>query len=235
MTGRFYGVGVGPGDSELMTIKAVKVIQENDVIALPGPYPEDTVAYKIAVQAVPELSQKELLAMDMPMTKDKDALKEKHKAGAEYVEKYLKDGKNVVFLCIGDPSIYSTYSYIEKILLDKGYETVMISGIPSFCAASSKVNSSLTRWNEPLKIIPVIHNEIECKDEVNYVYMKAGKRLKELKRVLAKSKKEIFCIENCGMVNEHIYYGLEEMPDEAGYYTKVLRGIKVSGKSSARE
>ncbi|MBO6138142.1 MAG: precorrin-2 C(20)-methyltransferase, partial [Lachnospiraceae bacterium] len=68
MDGIIYGVGVGPGDPELMTLKAVRLIRENDIIALPGKEPRETAAYKIALGAVPELAEKTLLAIDMPMT-----------------------------------------------------------------------------------------------------------------------------------------------------------------------
>ena len=66
MRGILYGVGVGPGDPELMTLKAVRMIRENEVIAVPGADVKETVAYKIAVQAVPELADKELLPIYMP-------------------------------------------------------------------------------------------------------------------------------------------------------------------------
>ncbi len=222
MSGILYGVGVGPGDPELITLKAVRIIKETSVIALPGTSPMDSVAYKIAKQAVPQLEEKELLAINMSMSKASEILKRDHEAGAECIESYLKRGVDVAFLCLGDPSIYSTYSYVAKIIQDKGYETKMVSGVPSFCAAASRVGSSLTQWNESLEIIPSVHKEIECKEDINYIYMKAGKSLKELKSALAESNKEVFCIENCGMENEHIYYGLDEIPDEAGYYTLVI-------------
>ena len=67
MKGTLYGVGVGPGDPELMTLKAVRMIRENEIIAVPGADVKETVAYKIAVQAVPELEEKELLPIYMPM------------------------------------------------------------------------------------------------------------------------------------------------------------------------
>ena len=70
MKGTLYGVGVGPGDPELMTLKAVRMIRENEIIAVPGANVKETVAYKIAVQAVPELADKELLPIYMPMTHD---------------------------------------------------------------------------------------------------------------------------------------------------------------------
>lgn len=103
MRGILYGVGVGPGDPELMTLKAVRLIKENDIIAVPGAEVRETVAYKIAVQAVPELADKELLPIYMPMTHDKAELELNHEKGAKALEAALDTGKNVVFLTLGDP------------------------------------------------------------------------------------------------------------------------------------
>ena len=69
MRGTAYGVGVGPGDPELMTLKAVRMIRENDLFAVPGKDPKQSVAYKIAVQAAPELADKEIISIYMPMVK----------------------------------------------------------------------------------------------------------------------------------------------------------------------
>ena len=92
MSGCLYSVGVGPGDPELMTLKAVRMIRENEVIAVPGETAKETVAYKIAVQAAPEVAEKELVAVPMPMTKDPEALAASHDRAADQVETYLRDG-----------------------------------------------------------------------------------------------------------------------------------------------
>ena len=81
MTGILFGTGIGPGDPELMTLKAVRLIRENDTIAVPGEKPEESIAYQIAVQAVPELAEKELVAIPMPMTKNSKELEENHQIG----------------------------------------------------------------------------------------------------------------------------------------------------------
>ena len=97
-----------------MTLKAVRVIRENEVIAVPGNDAKETVAYRIAVQAVPELEKKTLLALPMPMIKDRAELAKNHDAAALQVENVLKEGKNVVFLTLGDPTVYSTFMYVAQ-------------------------------------------------------------------------------------------------------------------------
>ena len=97
MKGTLYGVGIGPGDPELLTLKAVRIIKESPVIAVPGKVKEDTVAYKIVKQAIPELDEKEFLAVDMPMTKDKAMLQKSHDEGADQVCEILESGRSVAF------------------------------------------------------------------------------------------------------------------------------------------
>ena len=122
-----YGVGVGPGDPEYMTLKACRLIRENDVMAVPGKVPQDAVAYKIAVQAVPELAEKELVAIDMPMEKDRELIRKSHAEAAKLIESYLDEGKNVVYLTLGDSTIYCTFSYIQHILEADGYGVELVS------------------------------------------------------------------------------------------------------------
>lgn len=223
MAGILYGAGVGPGDPELMTLKAVRLVRENEVIALPGPVAEETVAYQIAVQAVPELKQKTLLSVAMPMTHDKDEMDRNHDRAADTIEEYLKKGQNVVFLTLGDPTIYSTYLYVQKRINARGYVTELISGITSFCAAAARTNTPLVEWNEQLHVIPAVHR-LDSTLELpgNYVLMKSGKKMNQVKEILAASGKDVIMVENCGMENEHIYRGVEEIPDDAGYYSLII-------------
>ena len=132
MAGKLYGVGVGPGDPELLTLKALRLVKEAEVIALPGQVPEDTVAFKIVEGAYPELGKKELLAVPFPMSKDPEVLKSYHDAGAQKVKEVLDQGKNVVFLTLGDPTVYSTYLYVHHRLVAQGYETEIVCGITCF-------------------------------------------------------------------------------------------------------
>lgn len=223
MAGIFYGVGVGPGDPELMTCKACRLIRENRVIALPGAQPEETLAYRIAVQSVPELAEKQLLALVMPMTHDRDKMARSHREAADTVERVLEQGENVVFLTLGDPTIYSTFSYVQELVERDGYPTEMVSGVPSFCAAAARVNQPLVCWNEPLHVVPAAHRLTETlSDGGQYVLMKSGRRMKEVKEMLAASGRDVIAVENCGIEGERVYRGVEEIPDDAGYYSLVM-------------
>lgn len=223
MNGILYGVGVGPGDPELMTLKAVRLIQENEIIAVPGADVRATVAYQIAVQAVPQLEQKTLLPIYMPMTHDQEEMRLNHEKGAATIESYLAQGKNVVFLTLGDPTIYSTFSYLQKRIAAHGYQFELVSGITSFCATAARMNTSLVEWNEQLHIIPAVHQlEASLDQPGNYVLMKSGKKMNQVKSILAQSDRDVLMVENCGMENEHIYCGVEEIPDDAGYYSLII-------------
>ena len=223
MTGTLYGLGIGPGDPELLTLKAVRLIRENEVIAFPGEIPQETVAYKIAVQAVPELEEKDLLPIYMPMTHDAEELELNHAKGAKTLESYLDQGKNIVFLTLGDPCVYSTFSYLQHRVEADGYHTELVSGITSFCAAAARLNISLSEWNEQLHIIPAVHRlDNELTESGNYILMKSGKKMNQVKEILARSGKDVLMVENCGMPDEHIYHSVEEIPDDAGYYSLII-------------
>jgi len=222
--GTAYGVGVGPGDPELMTLKACRLIRENDVIAVPGKVPQDAVAYKIAVQAVPELAEKELVPVYMPMVKDSDLIIKSHAEAAALIESYLDSGRNVVYLTLGDSTIYCTFSYIQHILEADGYEVELVSGIPSFCAAAARLGVSLTEWNESLHVMPALHNTHEGALEWpgNYVLMKSASKIPEVKKMLSASGYDVIAAENCSMENEKLYRSVDEIPDDAGYFTLII-------------
>lgn len=98
MSGILYGVGVGPGDPELLTIKALRILKESDIIALPAQEKEHCHAYQIVKQNYPEIEEKELLPLSFPMTKDAALLQKHHEENAEKVLQELRQGKQVAFL-----------------------------------------------------------------------------------------------------------------------------------------
>ena len=218
-----YGVGVGPGDPELMTLKAVKLIRENDVMALPGREPKETVAYKIAAAAVPEIAGKELVPVYMPMIKDRALIDLEHRKAAKLIEGYLDRGQNVVYLTLGDPTVYCTFSYIQHFLEADGYETQLISGIPSFCAAAARLNVPLVEWDEQLHVLPAVHRLGEALNAPgNYVLMKSASQMAAVKDMLRKSGRRVMMVENCSMESEKIYRDVEEIPDDAGYFSLII-------------
>ncbi len=106
MRGVLYGVGVGPGDPDQMTIKSLKTIDLCPVIIVPGERAEESVAYKIAAAAYEGIKDKDILAVSMPMTKDAQLLEENHERAAKTVCAYLDQGKDVAFLTLGDPNTW---------------------------------------------------------------------------------------------------------------------------------
>lgn len=223
MQGKLYGIGVGPGDPELLTLKALRIVKESPIIAVPGEVAQESVAYKIVKGAYPELDEKELVAVSMPMTKDKKLLEESHDKAADQIAGYLKEGKQVAFLTLGDPTVYATYIYVHKRIQEMGYPLEIVSGIPSFCAVAARLNMGLVEKAEPLHVIPASY-EIEESLELpgTKVLMKAGKKMGKVKEILKARGDMCQMIENCGMENEKIYDSVEEIPDQAGYYSLII-------------
>lgn len=230
MKGILYGVGVGPGDPELMTLKAVRVIKECEYIAVPAEDKNTCLAYEIASGAV-DLTNKPCLEIPMPMTKDAQKLKKYHTDGANKIAEYLKQGKNIAFLTLGDPTIYATYSYLHKKIQAMGYETQIISGIPSFCAAAARLNIPLSEQAQALHIIPASYQPKEAlKLSGTKVFMKIGSKMEWLKEQLSRTDECVYMVENCGMEKERVSYLAEELDSAAGYYSIVIVKNKVEDK-----
>ena len=223
MKGIAYGVGVGPGDPEYMTLRACRLIRENEIIAVPGETPRESVAYQIALAAVPELAEKTLAAVRMPMERDRAKLDAHHRAAARQLEAYLDRGQNVVFLTLGDVTVYCTFSYIQHHLERDGYAVELVSGVPSFCAAAARLGVALTEWDEPLHILPAAHRTEDALDlPGNYVLMKSASRMPAVKAMLRRSGRAVSMVENCCMDGEKRYFGVEEIPDDAGYFSLII-------------
>lgn len=225
-TGKLYGLGVGPGDPELMTLKAVRLIRECGVIAVPASGRETNAALEIARGAVPEIEEKELLEVSMPMIRDESMLKESHDKAAEAVIAELEKGRDVAFLTLGDPSIYSTYIYVHDRVRAKGYETEIVPGIPSFCAVAARLNEGLTEASEALHIIPASYEGLEeaLALKGTRVLMKSGKSIGKVKALLqnAENPPSVKMVERCGMQGERVFERLEDLDEEAGYFSILI-------------
>lgn len=243
MSGILYGIGTGPGDPELLTIKAVRIIKECDMIALPvsqvsfGTEPVllepknkkrekflcGCTAYNIVSPMVPEIQQKEILFVPMPMIKNKEELKKVHDTSAEKIIELIKEGKKVGFLTLGDPTIYSTYLYLHNRVAKKGIPTQIICGIPSFCAAAARLNQGLAENKEQLHIIPASYGVGEAlKLSGTKVLMKSGKKLKEVTEEVAKTGQKMQMVEDCGMKTEKVYHSITEIPQTGSYYSLIM-------------
>ena len=216
MKGKLFAVGVGPGDPELLTLKAVKEIKNADCIACPESKGEPGVAYRIAQSAVHEIESKELLLLEFPMREGD--IKEFHQKAADRIILRLSEGKNVAFLTLGDPSFYSTFFYVADIIANRGYDFEIINGITSFSAVSSKLKLPLSLGDESVMITSGEFVDFEG----TLVILKAGNKLKEIKEKISSSGKTAYMAENCGMENERIYEDLDSIPDEAGYFSIIV-------------
>lgn len=221
--GKMYGVGVGPGDPELLTLKAIRVMKEADCIVVPGEEVESSVAFSIAKAGYPEVTKKKVFSVSMPMTKDKEVLKKAHEEAVLSIKEKLESGQIVAFLTLGDPTIYSTYMYLHKKITELGFETEIVSGIPSFCAAAARLGISLVENREQMHIIPATYGI----DEVMHmsgtkVLMKAGRKVSSLKEEVKKMGARAMLVENCGMKDEKLYTNLEMVPEKTGYYTLLI-------------
>lgn len=179
------------------------------------------------MQNVPELSEKQLISIYMPMTTDKKILAEYHKKGISLIESFLDKGENVVYLTLGDPTVYCSFGYLHSRLARDGYKAEFVSGVPSFCAAAARAGVTLAENKKSLHIIPAMHDNIDSIDitdnQDTYVFMKSGKKLKDIKSLFCSNNEyKVLALENCGMPAESVYYNVEQIPDISGYFTIVL-------------
>lgn len=155
--------------------------------------------------------------------KDRTVLNAAYEQAADLVEEQLKAGKDVACLTLGDPTIYSTYIYLHRIIKARGYETQIISGVPSFCAASARLGDSLADRSEQLHIVPSAYGVEETLSlSGTKVLMKAASKMDTVKKTLLEQKAGAVMVENCGMENEMIFRGTEQIPDQAGYYSIIV-------------
>lgn len=218
MKGTLYGIGVGPGDPELMTLKALRLCRACPVIAIPHKDKDRCLALQIALGADPSLGEKPILCVDMPMTKDPDALRAAHEAGAAAVAGILDQGKDVAFLTLGDPTVYSTYFYIHEILASRGCRITVVPGITSFCAAAAALGEPLCMNSQQLHVIPGTYAPEEALDlPGTKVLMKNN--IPQVQSTLADRGMEAAMVENASMPSQRLYRAGEPLPDSSGYYT----------------
>lgn len=221
--GILYGVGVGPGDPELLTVKAVRILETCDVVAGPRAGDSEKTALAIAARYI---EGKPILHCEMPMTRDKAQRDQSHDAAADEICKLLDAGKTVAFLTLGDPSVYSTYWYVHKRVAARGYDAFLVPGVPSFCAAAAALGRALCEDDEMLHIIPASHASTDDGLALSgsKVLMKAGRSILDVREKL-RARDELAdaaLVERCGMEGERIVRDLDELGDPTGYFSIIL-------------
>ena len=220
--GTLYGIGVGPGDPELLTLKAVRLLKQADIIGVP----DKGAGEKTALNIVKDYVQEEKLQyFPTPMIRDKAALQKNYEQQADRICEFLDQGKQVVFITLGDPTVYSTYYYVHRIVADRGYEAVLVPGVPSFCAVAARLGTSLCERSDRLLIVPASSSvEDALQVKANKVFMKAGSSILELQQQLQEAGllEGAFAVENCGMENEKIFRKFSDMKEPSGYFSIVV-------------
>ena len=235
--GTFYGIGVGPGDPELITVKALKIIKSCPVIAAPRTGNGDMVALDIvwrtgilseSAESAEEFDKK-ILAMDFTMDKDPAKRKENYRKNAEAAARYLDNGQDVAMVTLGDVSLYSTVHYIADVLISRGYEIILVPGVPSFSAAAASLAIPLAEMDAPVHIIPSVRNNSDDYLDLpgTKVLMKAGRHLhRTLDELDRRGLLDVTSLAvNCGMDDEILIKNLgddEPLPDNTGYFTTVI-------------
>ncbi|MCC8169393.1 MAG: precorrin-2 C(20)-methyltransferase [Oscillospiraceae bacterium] len=226
MRGKFYSVGIGPGDAEYITLKAKRVIESADIIAVPvKKYGEKSTAFGIVRKAV-DMGNKRVEEIEFSMDRDRSKRLQSRQDGVEKIARLLDEGNNVAMITLGDVSVYSTCTYVNRQIKCMGYENEIVSGIPSFCAAAARAGISLCEENETLAIIPALTSEENLDKALdgfdNVVIMKAGRNTDRIYSCL----KRRGMIENAVVTSE---IGMENeliepiaQGGEYGYFTTVI-------------
>ena len=226
--GTFYGVSVGPGDPELLTMQAVRLIRNCPVLAAPQTASGQMLALDITRRCLgDELNDKTIVPLRFAMSRDAAVLRASHAAAVDAVRPYLDAGQDVAMLNLGDVSIYATFGYLQEILEAGGYPTAMAAGVPSFCAAAARLNRPLTGgMDAPLTIAPGGWAEEALDAPGTKALMKAGRQMPELIDALERRGKlaNSAIVYNCGLPDERLYPDLsqERSEENAGYFAVVL-------------
>lgn len=226
MKGKLYGIGTGPGDPELITVKAARILKSADVIVVPESGIErGSIALEIAGGYFNEKA--EVITLTFPMIHDENERDRNRKENAMVIRSLVESGKTAVFLTLGDPMLYSTYIYILEHLADTGTDIETIPGVTSFCATASASNTVLAMQNEELRIVPLDRNTDiarHLKDGENIVFMKVSSDNERLADELSRAGSDIECViaSKCGREEESISTDINRLYEDIPYMTTVL-------------
>lgn len=200
--GKLFGVGVGPGASDLLTVRAVNVLQSVEVLAIPQPNPySKSLAFRICSPHLEDKEDQERLFLTFPMSKDKEVLRPHWEKAVLEIAKRLKEGKDVAFLTQGDPMVYSSFIYLMEAIKDvlPGLEIVVVPGVTSISAVPSATGVALCDGQERVAVLPATYGIEDLKQVLQLfdavVLMKVGSVM----------PKVIDALESEGLLDKAVY------------------------------
>ena len=224
MTGTLYGIGTGPGDPELVTRKAWRLVQEADVIAYPSAEGGDSFARSIVADAIrPDAVE---IEMPVPMVSGRAPAQAIYDDGAAAIRDHLSAGRDVVVLCEGDPLFYGSFMYILARLRDD-FPTQIIPGVTSMTACAAAHNHALVARNDVLTVLPgtldndVMLDRIKASEAV--VIMKIGRHLGRIRDLLSAQglAQQALYVSHASLPYEKAL-PLSDAPDTAPYFSMIL-------------
>lgn len=226
-SGTFYGIGVGPGDPELLTVKAIHAIEKADVLIAPKTEKkEGSVALSIAKPYLRE--DIEIVYQVFPMVTNFAESTSAWEANKAEILSLLQQGKNVAFLTLGDPMFYSTYIYVFRLLEPTGVHIETIPGVPAFCALGSALGYPLVEGNDILSIVPATAGPEKIAALLphtdNVVMMKVYKNFKEVVKLLSQNHlaKQAMMVSRCGLPDEERIDDIEAAKDKKVNYLSTI-------------
>ncbi|MEM8752563.1 MAG: precorrin-2 C(20)-methyltransferase [Pseudomonadota bacterium] len=224
MTGVLHGVGLGPGDPELMTLKAHRLIAAAEVIAYPAPAGGDSFARAIAAAAIPEGAEEIRIAI--PMDLRRFPAQEIYDEAAAAISAHLDAGRDVVTLCEGDPFFYGSFMYLFSRLADR-YRCEITPGVASLTACAAAAAAPLCARNEVLTVIPGPLDEAALRERLETAgaaaIMKVGRHLPKLRAVIDEMglTDRATYVERATLGSEKVA-PLAEAPETAPYFSMIL-------------
>lgn len=228
--GTLYGIGVGPGDPELVPLKAVRILGEVDLIFTAASTKNDySLAEDIVRDHIP--AQATIERLEFPMSKSRDVMEAAWRQHAQHIATRLLDGKSAAFLTLGDPLTYSTYGYILRYLKAEWPQVKVhtIPGITSYQAAAAAINQPLVEGEESLVVMSGVHGgerllEMAGKPE-NVVFMKAYRNVDGICRALQQAgmAQGSVAVSNCSRKDQTINWDICDLEDQKpNYWTLVI-------------
>lgn len=231
-SGIFYGVGVGPGDSELLTVKAINAIKNSDIIIAPKTEKKDD---SLALSIVkPYLNpDAKIIYQTFLMVKNFEDFSKVFEDNKQEICNFIDAGKNVAFLTLGDPMFYSTYIYIFKLLKNSGVKIETVPGVPAFLAISSYINRPLIYGDDILTVIPATAEREKILTALKYsdttVLMKVYKNFPDIVEILENENMlaESVLVSRCGLEGEKIITDIENhKAEKMNYLSTILTNRK---------